>query len=259
MPKPNRKLGRTPRRAYVAKMDLTAAAIVAAVVPHGEHGAIVRFLTEANGLVAGYVAGGRSRAMRAVLQPGCGVTVRLRARSGALAAATAELARSRTILATGRLTAAALDYLCATVATVLDEGQPCPRLYAGLDGLLDAMTLASEPDQWLTGIVRFELLLLAELGFGLDLATCAATGAAGPNADLAFVSPKSSHAVGREAGEPYAAKLLPLPAFMIGGGPALMSDIKSGLRTTGYFLERDVLVGRAAGLLTARARLVAMV
>lgn len=238
-------------------MDLTAAAIVTAVVPHAEHGAIVRFLTEANGLVAGYVAGGRSRALRAVLQPGCGVTVRLRARTGALAGATVELARSRTILATGRLTAAALDYLSAMVATVLDESQPCPRLYAALDGLLDAMTLASEPDQWLTGVVRFELLLLAELGFGLDLATCAATGAA--DADLAFVSPKSSHAVGREAGEPYAAKLLALPAFMLDGGPASRPDIKNGLATTGYFLERDVLIGRAANLLTARARLVAMV
>lgn len=238
-------------------MDLATNAIVVAVLPHGEHGAVVRFLTEADGLVAGYVIGGRSRAMRAVLQPGSGVMVRLRARSGALGGATVELAQSRTLLATGRMTAAALDYISALVATVLDEGQPCPRLYAALDGLLDAMTLASEPDQWLAGVVSFELLLLAELGFGLDLATCAATGAS--DADLAFVSPKSSHAVGRIAGAPYAAKLLPLPVFLIRNAPALRSDIIDGLRTTRYFLERDVLTGRAAGLLTARARLVAMV
>lgn len=238
-------------------MDVTALAIVVAVLPHGEHAAVVRFLTEANGLIAGYVPGGRSRAMRAVLQPGSGVMVRLRARSGALGVATVELAQSRTLLATGRVTAVALDYVCALVATVLDEGQPCPRLYAALDGLLDAMTFAVGLDQWLTGIVSFELLLLAELGFGLDLNTCAATGAA--DADLAFVSPKSSHAVGRDAGEPYAAKLLPLPAFLIRNVAALRSDIIDGIRTTGYFLERDVLVGRAAALLTARARLVAMV
>lgn len=238
-------------------MDLTTSAIVVAALSHGEHGAVVRFLTERNGLVAGYVPGGRSRAKRASVQPGSGVMVRVRAVTGALGSATVELVRSRTVLATERLTAAALEYSCALVATVLDEGQPCPRLYVALDALLDVMALASVPDQWLAGLVSFELLLLAELGFGLDLATCAATGAA--DADLAFVSPKSSHAVGRGAGLPYADKLLPLPAFLLNGGTAPRSDIVAGLRTTGYFLERDVLTGRAAALLAARARLVGMV
>ncbi len=238
-------------------MELDTPAIVAAVLPHGEHGAVVRFLTEREGLVAGYVPGGRSRAMRPVLQPGNGVAVRLRARTASqLASATVELVRGRTVLATGRASAAALDWLCALTATALSEATPSPRLYAALDGLLDAMTYAELPGQWLPGVARYELLLLAELGFGLDLTACAATGTTD---DLAFVSPKSSQAVGRAAGTPYAAKLLPLPAFLHGDGTATAADIGDGLRTTGWFLERDVLTGRAAALLAARQRLIALI
>ena len=235
------------------------AAIIVAVLPHGEHGAVVRVLGD-SGLVAAYVPGGRSRAMRPVLAPGNGVAVRLRARSpGALLTAVVELVRARTGLATDRATAAAVDYLTALVATVLDDGVAAPRLHAALDGVLDAMVFAAAPADWLAGVVQFELLLLAELGFGLDLSTCAATGEAAATADLAFVSPKSSHAVGRAAGEPYAAKLLPLPAFLVAGGAASAGDIAAGFRTTGWFLERDVLTGRAAGLLAARARVLGMV
>jgi len=238
-------------------MELDTPAIVVAVLPHGEHGAVVRFLTKRDGLVAGYVPGGRSRALRPVLQPGNGVAVRFRTRAASqLASAAVELVRGRTLLATERVSAAALDWLCALTATALSEATPSPRLYAALDGLLDAMTFAEAPAQWLPGVVRFELLLLAELGFGLDLTACAATG---ETHDLAFVSPKSSQAVGRAAGSPYAAKLLPLPAFLLGPDPATAPDIAEGLRTTGWFLERDVLIGRAAALLTARQRLVAMV
>ncbi len=247
------------------------AAIIVAVLPHGEHGAVVRCLSENDGLVAAYVPGGRSRAQRPVLQAGNGVAVRLKARSsGALPTATVELTRARTALATARATAAALDYMTALVATVLDDGVATPRLFAALDGVLDAMArtgsgAGGSDDQqigdsvWQAGIVRFELLLLAELGFGLDLTTCAATGVAAADADLIFVSPKSSHAVGRAAGTPYAAKLLALPAFLVTGGMAPASDIAAGFRTTGWFLERDVLIGRAAALLTARARLLAIV
>jgi len=158
-------------------MELDTPAIVVAVLPHGEHGAVVRFLTERDGLVAGYVPGGRSRALRPVLQPGNGVAVRFRTRAASqLASAAVELVRGRTLLATERVSAAALDWLCALTATALSEATPSPRLYAALDGLLDAMTFAEAPAQWLPGVVRFELLLLAELGFGLDLTACAATG-----------------------------------------------------------------------------------
>lgn len=248
------------RSSYVGPVDLDTPAIVVAVLPHGEHGAVVRFLTPADGVVAGYVPGGRSRTLRPVLQPGNGVALRLRARTaGALPGATVELVRARTALATGRATAAGLVWLTALTATVIDEGTAVPRLYAALDGVLDAMGFAVAAEPWLAGMVRYELLLLAELGFGIDLASCAATGAAAADADLAFVSPRSSHAVGRIAGTPFAAKLLPLPAFLVGGGAPLFGEIVAGMRTTGFFLDRDVLVGRAAALAPGRARLGAIV
>ena len=237
-------------------MEQSAAAIVVAVVPHGEHGAVVRFLTADAGLVAAFVPGGRSRAQRPVLAPGNGVVVRWRPRSaGQLPTAAVELVRARTLLATARATATAVDYLTALVATVLETGDAHPRLHTALDGVLDAMAFATRPADWLPGLVRFELLLLAELGFGLDLSACAATGA---TTDLAFVSPKSSQAVGRGAGAPYASRLLPLPAFLVGDAAAGSADIADGLRTTGWFLTRDVLVGRSAGLLAARARVVSL-
>lgn len=241
-------------------MDRTTAAIVCAVLPHGEHGAVVRFLAAETGLVAGYVAGGRSRRLRPVLQPGNGVEVRLRARTETqLAAATVELVRARTAIAAERLPAAALEWLTSLTATVLDEGTPQPRLFAALDGLLDAMLLGAEPYRWLAGVVRYELLVIEHLGFGLDLSACAATGLAAADADLAYVSPKSSQGVGRVAGAPYAAKLLPLPGFLLGGDAGNRDNIAAGLRTTGFFLARDVLTGRATSLLAARERLVGMI
>jgi len=239
-------------------MDLTTTAIVCAVRGHGENGAIVRLLTPDDGLQPGYVRGGRSRRLRPVLQPGNRVEVRLVARvDSQLAAATVELERSRTLLAATPLGSAALEWLTALVATALTEGAPHPRLYAALDGIFDAMALGAVAPRWLAGVVRFELLLLAELGFGLDLSACAATGA---THDLAFVSPRSAQAVSRGAGLPYVSKLLPLPPFLLDPELAPAApDLIDGLRTTGHFLARDVLTGRAAELLAARERFVAIV
>jgi DNA repair protein RecO (recombination protein O) len=102
-------------------------------------------------------------------------------------------------------------------------------------------------------MVRYELLLLAELGFGLDLEHCAATGR---NDDLAYVSPRSGIAVSRIGAEGYADRLLRLPRFLVEGGEAVWGDILDGFRLTGHFLERDLLIGKGAELLAARARLV---
>jgi DNA repair protein RecO (recombination protein O) len=176
-----------------------------------------------------------------------------------MARATIELVQSRTTLATDRATAAALDYLTALVAFTVEEGSSHPRLYSALDAILNAMVLDLDDGAWWAGVAHFELLVLAELGFGLDLSSCAATGMRATEADLAFVSPRSSQAVGRAAGAPYAGKLLPLPVFLLQGGRATRSEIHAALRTTGFFLEREVLIGRAAALLPARARLIAMV
>ncbi|MDO9487155.1 MAG: DNA repair protein RecO [Sphingomonadaceae bacterium] len=240
-------------------MHLTDEAIVCAVLPHGEHGAVVRLLTRSAGLAAGYVRGGRSRKMRPILQAGNLVQAELRARVEAqLASATIELLHSRAGLALDRLAAPAVEWLCGLTAATLSEGSTYPQLYPALGGLLDVMEHSDEPRQWVAGLARYELLLLSQLGFGLDLSECAATGS---TEDLIFVSPKSSKAVSRTAGQPYAQRLLPLPAFLRGApGTPSWSDITAGLRTTGYFLERDVLNGgRRADLLAGRERLVSRI
>lgn len=236
-------------------MNLTEEAIVCAVLGHGEHGAVVRLLTAGHGLLPGYVRGGRSRKLRPVLQPGNLVEANFRARvQEQLPALTVELVRSRAPLASDRLTAAAIEWLCSLTAACLPEGMPYPAIYSALSGLLDVMDHADDPRLWMAGLVRYELLLLRELGFGLDLSSCAATGVTD---DLAYVSPKSSRAVSRAAGEPYASRLLPLPAFLRGvGGTPSWENIADATRTTGYFLERDLLTDRRAQILAARERLV---
>ncbi len=239
-------------------MHLDATALVLTALPHGEHGAVVRFLTPADGVQAGYVRGGRSRKLRPVLQPGNVVTVELLARVEAqLAAATVELVTSRAGLAFDRVHAVATEWLTTLTAAALGEGQPFPRLHAALDALCGGMAAGASGCQAAAGVARYELLLLSELGFGLDLESCAATGS---RDDLVFVSPRSSQAVSAAAGAPYAAKLLPLPPIL--RDPLAVPDwaaVRDALTTTGWFLERDVLTGRAAALLPARARFSAIV
>lgn len=237
-------------------MHLDTTAIVLSLLPHGEHGAVVRFLTSANGLVAGYVRGGRSSRFRPVLQPGNVVALSLRARVDTqLAAATVELTRARAALATTAAALLALDWLTALTATGLAEDDPHPALFQALDAVVEAIAAGADPLALGENIVRYEHLLLAELGFGLDLTACAATGA---TTDLAYVSPRSSQAVSRGAGLPYADKLLPLPAFLI-GGPVDPDGIRAGFALTGHFLEREVLTARGRDILDARQRLVAKI
>lgn len=236
-------------------MHLETPAIVCALLAHGEHGAVVRFLTPEQGLVAGYVRGGRSRRLRPALQPGNAVALSLNARVDTqLAAATVELTQARAALATTGFALAALDWLTALTATTLAQDVPHPALYRTLDAIIDAIAAGAGPLSLGEGVVRYEHLLLAELGFGLDLSSCAATGS---TQDLAYVSPKSSQAVSRGAGLPYAARLLPLPGFLVGTAAADATAIADGLKLTGYFLERDVLAGRGRDILASRQRLVA--
>jgi DNA repair protein RecO (recombination protein O) len=234
-------------------MQLRALATVCAVRAHGEHGVVARLLTREGGLIAGYVRGGRSRRVRPVLLPGNRVVADYRARSDEqLPALTVELAHSRAGLHEEPLAADAIAWVTALVAGVLPEGLAYPAVADALDGLLDAIEAAPSARGWAGGLARFELLLLGQLGFGLDLARCAATGRAD---DLAFVSPKTGRAVSRGAGEPYASRLLPLPRFLVAGGEAMWAEVAQALAITGLFLERDLLGGREARLLAARARL----
>jgi len=235
-------------------MRLTTEAIVLAARPHGEHDAIVRALTPGEGVQAAYVRGGRSRRLRPVLLPGNLIAGEYSARTEAqLPHLAAELARSRAPLLAEPLTAAGLDWATVLTAIALPEGQPYPALYAGLSGVLAAMEAAPSARGWSAALARYELLLLGELGFGLDLNECAVTGA---DADLAFVSPRSGRAVSSAGAGEYRDRLLPLPAFLATRDPdPAWRDILDGLRLTGHFLARDLLIERQADVLAARARL----
>ncbi len=235
-------------------MQLDTEAIVCALRGHGEHGGIVRIFTPADGLIAAYVRGARSRRMRPVLMAGNVVAAQLRSQNDAqLPQATLELAHSRAAVLGEPLPAIAVEWAAALVTTTLPERQPYPRLYAAFSGLLDAVEAAPSAKGWAPALVRFELLLLSELGFGLDLDACAVTNSAD---DLVAVSPRSGRAVSASAAEPYPGKLLKLPAFVGGGGVASWSDVLAGLELSGHFLIRDLLPERARPVGDIRARLV---
>ena len=235
-------------------MRIEAPAIVLSLRTHGETGAIVRLMTEEHGLQAGYVRGARGRRMRPVLIAGNLVAATLSARTeNQLPQATVELTHSRASLLAEPLPAAAIEWATALTATALPEAQPYPRLYSALDALLAAIEAAPSASGWGAALVRYELLLLAELGFGLDLESCAVTGS---KDDLVAVSPRSGRAVSGAEAEPYADKLLPLPRFVREGGQASWTEIAQGLDLTGHFLMRDLLTQKSAVLGEARSRLV---
>jgi DNA repair protein RecO (recombination protein O) len=211
-------------------------------------------MTPEQGLIAAYVRGARGRRIRPVLIAGNVVQARLSARTDTqLPQATIELIHSRGSLLSEPLPAAGIEWATVLTATALPEGQPYPRLYEALEGLLDAIEAAPSASGWGAAMVKYELLLLAELGFGLDLDSCVVTGS---NDDLVAVSPKSGRAVSAAEAEPYAGKLLPLPPFVRGGGGASWQEIAHGLDLTGHFLLRDVLTDRLRPVSEARERLV---
>ncbi len=235
-------------------MRFSTPAIVCALRAHGEHGAVVRMMTAEHGLLAAYVRGARGRRMRPVLMAGNVVEASLSARTETqLPQAAVELVHSRGPLLGEPLPAAAIDWATVLVATALPEGQPYPAIHEGLEGLLDAVEAAPSVSAWGAALVRFELLLLAELGFGLDLSECAVTGG---NDELIAVSPRSGRAVSAAEAEPYLGRLLPLPAFIRGGGRASLDDVLDGLVLSGHFLARDILTGRSEAVLQSRGRLI---
>jgi DNA repair protein RecO (recombination protein O) len=234
--------------------DLSADAIVCSIFAHGEQNAVVRVMTEDHGLLAGYVRGGRSARQRALLMPGNKVKASWRARvDDQLGTFILELVQSRATLALGgRLPAAALSWAAALCASALPERVPYPGIYASYEALLTIVEVA-EAFVWAQALARFELTLLAELGFGLDLSQCAATG---DLADLAYVSPKSAQAVSRAAGAPYHDRMLPLPPFVLRAAHAAdWAEIRDGLKLSGYFLEKQMQDKRGLRCLEARQQL----
>ena len=235
-------------------MRIETQAIVCGLRTHGEHGAVVRLMTPDHGLQAAYVRGARGRRTSPLLIPGNLVQATLASRSnGQLPQATLELTHSRAPLMAEPLPAAAIAWLSALTATALPEEQPYPNLYAALDAVLATIEAAPGASGWGAVLVRYELLLLAELGFGLDLESCAASGV---RQGLVAVSPRSGRAVSAAAAEPFARQLLPLPRFLLEDVPAGWADIVAGLALTGHFLGRDVLGDRSTPLADTRARLV---
>jgi DNA repair protein RecO (recombination protein O) len=235
-----------------------AEAIVCGVRGHGEHGAIVRLLTADVGLIAGYVRGGRSRTMRPVLIPGNQVVAELRARSdGQLAGATVDLVISRAPLLEEPLPAAGIEWVTALTTATLPEAMPLPRLYLLLGALLAAISAAPAARGWAGAVARYELALLAELGFGLQLEECVVTGT---RDNLVYISPKSGGAVSRAAALGHEARLFPLPGFLAHGGSAQLDDALAALRITGHFLDRDLFGDRRdarfQSLRDARRRLI---
>ncbi|MEP2102187.1 MAG: DNA repair protein RecO [Parasphingorhabdus sp.] len=234
--------------------SLRTSAIICSVRQHGEHGAVVRSLTPENGLMAGYVRGARSRTMRPVLIPSNIVQADYRARTeDQLASMTAELQQSRGPYLGEPLASAALDWVTALTAAILPEEHSYPQLHSALSALLDAICGAPSAKGWAVALVRYELLLLSELGFGLSLDRCAVTG---DKEDLIFISPKSATAVSARAGQIYKDKLLPLPTFLKEPDSPEWDDIFDGLRVTGFFLKRHFFEDRRNDVMAARSVLV---
>ncbi len=233
-------------------MDWSDEGFVLSARRHGENALIVSLLTLDHGRHTGLVRGGAGARSRGIYQPGNLVRAPWRARLAEhLGTYRCELAQA--IAAThlhAPLPLLALSAATTLVDAALPEREPVPYLFGTLEGLLAVL---GEPG-WQAYYVRWELDLLGELGFGLDLSECAATGA---NDDLAFVSPKSGRAVSNAAAQPYRDRLLPLPAFLLDGSaaPPSSADISDGLGLTGYFLKRHVLGDRGASLPAVRQRL----
>ena len=220
---------------------------------HGENAAIIDVFTEEQGRHAGVVRGGASRRIAPILQPGAQLDVSWRARlEDHIGTFQVELQRSRAAVAmSSRLALAGLNAVTSLLAFALPEREPHPALYRQTEQVLD---LLGHDEVWSLAYLRWELRLLDETGFGLDLSACAVTGT---EEGLRFVSPKSGRAVSEDAAGHWVDRLLPLPPCLRGEGPAPDEEILQALRTTGYFL--DAKLAPALGnkpVPDARARLV---
>ncbi|MTH77261.1 DNA repair protein RecO [Paracoccus aestuariivivens] len=217
---------------------------------HGENAVILTVLTRDLGILSGLVPGGASAKRAAMLQPGNRVSLRWRARTDdQLGGFAVEPARARSGLMANGVALAGVNAVTALLVYALPERDPHTALTDATERLLDLM---DEGRLWAEAYLHWEMRLLDELGFGLDLASCAVTGS---REGLAYVSPRSGRAVSAAAAGEWAPKLLPLPAMMGGQGNGGLAD---ALRLTGYFLETRLAETHAGKPLpAARARLVA--
>jgi DNA repair protein RecO (recombination protein O) len=228
--------------------------VILSVRPHGEAGAVLELFTRQHGRHLGLVHGGRSRRLRPILQTGNHIDAVWKARlADHLGHFTVELRKGFAAPLMEDASALAALTAMAALARLLPERDPHPSLF---EVTLFVLGFLDDRHVWPALVARWELALLDELGFGLDLAACAATG---KTADLVYVSPKSGRAVSAEAGEPYRERLLALPAFLRGGPPGTVTrnDLEAGFALTGHFLEARVLRPRDLPMPDARGRLLA--
>ncbi|MGP9789450.1 DNA repair protein RecO [Roseinatronobacter sp. NSM] len=226
--------------------------ILLSVRKHGEATALIEVFTALHGRHAGAVRGGASRKMAPVLQPGAQLDVHWRARlEEQMGNFTVELLHPRAAAILGdRLALLALGAVCALCRYALPERAAYPGLYTATMEILDNL---GQPG-WLRSYALWELHLLEETGFGLDLERCAVTGA---QQGLAYVSPRTGRAVTIEGAGDYAARLLPLPAALVNGGPFSARDLTESLAISGHFLNQWLAHATGRPLPEARARLLA--
>ena len=235
-------------------MEWTDEGIVLGSRRHGEANAILELMTRGHGRHLGLVRGGSSSRLRPVLQPGNVLRAVWRARLDEhLGHFTVEPMR---LHAASHIGASHVVYgvtHLAALCRLLPERDPHPEVHDQLATVLDHL---EDRVAAAASVVRFELHMLAELGFGLDLSSCVATGA---DRELSYVSPKSGRAVSRDAGEPWQDRLLRLPAFMAQETEPSADDLADGFALTGFFLARHVLEPRGLAFADAREGFVAAV
>lgn len=233
-------------------MQWTADALIIDCRPHGESSAIIDVFSRQHGRYMGLVRGGNSRRLRPILQPGNMAQVTWRARlSEHLGTMTLDAGRAYAAEAlSDPLLLSGVSSMCAMLQ-VTSERQAHPRLYDTVMVLLEEL---GEAEVWLPLLVRFEMALLEEVGFGLDLSCCAATGV---TTELTHVSPRSGRAVSLTAAQPYLDQLFDLPNFLLNAqAEAPLGEILAGFTLTGHFLERRVYLPNQLVLPPARQRLI---
>ncbi|MBO9472968.1 DNA repair protein RecO [Shimia sp. R10_1] len=216
-------------------MDWRDQGFVLSTRKHGETSVILEAFTETRGRHAGIVRGGISRKMTPILQPGGQVDLTWRARlSDHIGTYTVEPLRSRAAVLGDRFSLAGLNAVTALLSFCLPDREPYPALYHQSMQLLD---LLGQQELWPLAYLRWEMALLSELGYGLDLTACAVTGS---TENLIYVSPKSGRAVSAKGAGEWADRLLPLPPVLKGEGPAPDEEVLAALATTGYFLSEKL-------------------
>lgn len=237
-------------------MNWSDEGVILSVRPHGETAAIAEVFTRSHGRHLGLVHGGRSRRLRPVLQIGNHVDVAWQGRV-AEQLGTMRVETERAFAAEMMSDPAALAGLTSltALARLLPERDPHPNLY---EITLFVLGFFDDASVWPALMVRWELAFLDEMGFGLDLTQCAATGT---NDELIYVSPRTGRAVSASAGEPYRDRLLTLPPFLRGksGGGVGPDDVAAGFRLTGHFLETRVASSVGAQIPEGRARMIELI